>query len=227
MNNLRISNSRREIINILKRIQMGEEEVFVWQNKEGKRDIIYCQIEKIDQGIGNFSIRPVDPTQILSIEKSMTLYMKGKLESILFKQDISFTSPSMAVLKIPKEVRLIEKRSVQRVRFDMSDEKKFSIAKYAPNSKKPRRFDLIALDISQKGMSFFIVPSQLLSFSIGDHIYILELEGKKIDNPVEAIIKYISRYSGNAEDVKGHRLGVQFLTPMPQEMIDYMISARS
>lgn len=220
MGSLRISHSRKEILNVLKRIHQEEEEVFVWQNKEGKREIIYCQIEKIDPGVGNFSIRPMDLSQSLKLEKNLSLYIKGELESILFKQEVSFASGSIAILKIPTEIRVIEKRAVARTTFQFTDNKKIILAKYAPNSQRPRRFDLVTLDVSIKGISFFISPNQLLSFTAGDQVYVVELGGKKFSTPLTATVKYISRYSSSVDDIRGHRVGVQFWEPITQEILD-------
>lgn len=220
MNNLRVSFSKKEIINILKRIQQDSDVVFIWQNVGETREIVYCHIEKIDVAIGNFCIRPIDPNQTFHIEKKLSLYVKGELESILFKQEIAFASEGMVILKFPPEVRIIEKRLIQREAFEVSDEKKITIAKYAPNSQKPRRFDLILLDISHAGVAFFITPTQLLSFGAGDQIYLLEVGGRKLSNPLSATVKYVTRYTGTTEDVRGHRVGTHFLEPLAKEFLE-------
>lgn len=220
MSILRITDSKKEIVNVLKRIQLEEEEVFIWQNHQGKRNIIYCKIEKVDPGMGNFSISPIDEAQSFQLEKKLSLYIKGEFESILFKQDVSFFTESLVILKIPSEIRIVEKRSISRKKFELSDQYKIVIAKYEKNSKKPRKFDLFLLDISLKGISFFVSPNQLLSFSAADQFYLLQLGEKKFSTPVTSTIKYISRFSSAADEVKGHRIGAQFEGDLPQDIID-------
>lgn len=216
---LRVAYSMREIIELLKGLNKEKKTFYVWQNDQGHRSKVDCYIDKIDQGAGSFSIRPLDPTYKFEFEKDLVLYFKGDEKGMLFKQEIIVATKDVIILKIPREMRLIEKRASPRKVFDFYDERKMSIAKYSYESTKPRRFDLILLDYSKTGVAFFVTGQQILTFNVGDTIYLIELDGVKIKKPHAGVIKYITRFVGLQEETRGHRVGVQFNTPLPDELI--------
>lgn len=197
----------------------------VWQNEDGGRTLAHCLVKRIDRKLGTIVLQPKEFVFESTFNKRLSLYFKGNEQSILFKEQIHFASNQLLVLNIPREVRIIEKRTNPRTHYKFDDNNQIWVSKYEQGAEHPRNFELVLLDLSQGGLSFNLSSQQSGSIKKGDVIFISRIFETELQTPLVAEVKYAvhANYRFNETMRKGIRVGAQFNDPSAKAVISQLL----
>lgn len=218
----RTSSYKKEIIDSLIDIHIEASPVTIWQNDGNKRSVTKAKIEAIDFASESIILTPfsdMDTKVFYQLNTDATFYLKGSTRDIVFKQDRPAKRKTKSHLQIfiPKEVKLIEKRSDTRIIFKGSTPK--VTAEIYPGgsidiSTKTINVDMI--DVSLSGMGFFLDKKYSRFFFEKDKIKIDRIGKYCFSEPQIGTIVYTSKEDESALQV---RIGVRFSEKITSEIL--------
>lgn len=209
---LRSTDNITEIIQILEQMVRDFTPCTIWQNIDEKKLHTECVIERIDMNLDILVLRPTLDFFPVDFKKRIQLYFRGKNQSILFKELAHYTSDKQLVINIPREIKLLEKRSRPRLDVTSKDNRIALATKYDAQSLEARYFDLELLDISQGGLSFFMTLQQAGSINQGDQLFFSQILSVKLLSPLSSTVRYTAptKLKLNLVSKKGIKVGVAF-----------------
>ncbi len=215
---LRSTNNSDEILHILEQMVRDCTPCTIWQNISEKKLHTECYIERIDLTLQVLVLRPTLDFFPVDFKKRFQLYFRGKTQSILFKELAHFTSDKLLVINIPREIKLLEKRSKPRLDVTNKENRIALVTKYDQQSLEARYFDLELLDISQGGLSFFMTSQQAGSIAQGDQLFFSQILSIKLQAPILATVRYATPTKLKLKLVskKGIKVGVAFETALEE-----------
>lgn len=226
--NLRVSSSQQEIVSILKESFKLKQSILMWQNIEGRRVTMNCIVKNLNVEQGTCLMEVVDNEVSAFIRQDATLYFKGEIQSILFKTQLKFKTKKLLAFDFPTEVRLAEKRKVERKswQYPSSNDLHVSTSKEG-RGQKHQAYSFQLLDVSEKGFGVELNSASLLTFSKGQYLQILGMNSYVIEPPVRAQIKYIREVIKKTKKntyVKFHRCGLELEQTWSDEQFRELIS---
>lgn len=220
---LRVTKNPQEIRSYFKEYVRLKCSVMLWQNMEGagisnaKRVIFTGKFVLINED-KDFLVLTYQENEKNKINFSQisTLYIKGDVESILFKVDITHHGKGKILIPIPDEIRVCEKREKARINFGYNHEGKVEFFNYRAYRSKRKNSSAKLVDVSQGGLAMLMFTGKAHSWSPGDSFHIVSINNHEFTEPIAGTIRYIRtvRIMRNNQGVNAYRLGIEFERPL-------------
>lgn len=216
---LRVTRNPHEIRSFFREYIRLKCPVLLWQNMGGAgqsnaKRVIFQGLfvllnEKKDFVVLTYK---TDKNQPIDFDTSSTLYIKGNVQSILFKVDITHYSEGKILIALPSEVRVCEKRERARINFGYNYDGKVEFFNYKAYRSKRKHSSAKLVDVSQGGVAILMFTGKAHSWSPGDTFHIVSINGYEFPEPITGEIRYIRtiRITRNNQGVNAYRLGIQF-----------------
>jgi len=216
---LRITKNPDEIRSFFREYIRLKCPVLLWQNMEeqgvsnAERVIFNGQFSMLDDSkdvlILNYN---ASKNQEVDFDVNSTLYIKGEIQSILFKVDITHHADGKILLQIPSEVRVCEKREKARINFGYDYEGKVEFFNYKAYKSKRKHSSAKLIDVSQGGLAMLMFTGKAHNWTPGDTFHVVSVNGFEFPDPITAEIRYIRtiRITRNNQGLNAYRLGIQF-----------------
>lgn len=229
---LRVSSNAQEIKEFFREYVRIKSPVMLWQNIE---NIDYTNTKRIIYN-GHFSLLDelkdilvltydVDPDQPMNFDVNSTLYIKGKLHSILFKVEIEYHSKGKVLLQIPKEIRVRERRSDVRSDFGYNYKGKVEFFKVNQYDMRKKQQTARLINISKGGLAMLLF-TRAHNWSPGDTLQVGSICNYVFPNMQNCEIRNIRQVtiSRNQQNVNAYRLGLKFETPLDNEALEKILA---
>lgn len=233
--NLRVTRDSHEIRALFREYIRLKCPVLLWQNMESaglsnaKRVIFRGHFSLINEDKDFIVLNyKQDPKDNVNFSQMSTLYIKGDIQSILFKVEVTHHSNGKVLFTIPSEVRILEKRARPRITFGYNFEGRVEFFNYKAYRSKRKHSSSKIIDLSQKGLAMLMYTGKAHSWSIGDSIYVTRLNGFEIPETILAEIRYIRtvRITRNNQSVNAYRMGVEFERDLTREELTEILKRK-
>lgn len=223
---LRSTNLYSEIISLLKQLEEDGVPCIIWQTLGGKKIHTECKVKFIDRRLGTIVLSPKDEQFPIRFEKRYQIFFRGDHQSILFKELVHFASDKLLVINIPREIKILEKRSTPRISFASGNGMNALASKYDKQSLEPRYYELELLDLSKGGLAFFLTSQQAGSITKGDQLIFSKILECDLAAPIISTVLYAAPTKIKMQQVskKGYRVGVAFDQQIPPDQWDGITS---
>lgn len=216
---LRVTKDSHEIRTFLKDYVTTKTEVLLWQNldqkgKNGAKRVIFKGKFILLNENKNFLLLKFElgNGEEIPFEFTSTLYIKGNLQSVLFKIEISHHSKGTILLPIPQEMRVLEKREKPRFNFGVYSEGKVEFFNYKTMRTNRKHNSAKLIDVSQGGLAMLMYTGKVHSWSEGDRFHIMRINSQTFTDTIVATINYIMpiEIERNNQTISAYRIGVHF-----------------
>ncbi len=227
MENLRVSTLQSEIQAVLKSVMTEKRKVLVWQkdDKDEKRRVNYAQINNLNFETRSIGLVPMEDT-FDSFTKGLTLYFRSEYSSLLFKSESNVVNKKMIIVPMPREVRLIEKRSESRYKFKKEYIPKVSISKLDKRTNGEIKLNVQLTDISRLGAGLVISSANHRLIRLDQEITLYAIDGKKLPHKITGNIRHITYIKSRSSQFQGaYKVGVEFTEAASLEPILTRISS--
>ena len=230
---LRVTDDPYEISSFFREYIRLECPVLLWQNMDqtgssnAKRVVFSGQFSLINEDKNYIVLTyKAEENQEINFDRSSTLYIKGTIQSILFKNEISFHNDGKIIMEIPKEVRVCEKRDKPRVNFGYNFEGKVEFFNYKAYRSQRKHSSAKLVDISVGGFAMLMFTGKAHSYSVGDTIQIVNINGAEFPEPITSTIRYIRtvRITRNNQGINAYRFGVMFKEQISESELSRILS---
>lgn len=192
--NLRVSSETLEILNTLNKIYLERTPVTLWQNTGRERIVRIAYIRAIDYSAGKLLFAPLEKGKVFDFNGNLTVYIRGREKSILFKTKSEKIDTKRVIVNIPTEVRMYEMRAFPRLRFGFgSTENILFEIRVNQTSAKFKEFLYPIFDLSKSGVSMLFNAKESVFFNVGETILIHKIADFKVPAGMEAKIIYTKK----------------------------------
>ena len=222
MENLRVTVDPDEIYTFVEQSIFLQANIILWQNINGKRQIYKGHFISLnDKQLTMQIIGAKSP----SFTSQAQLYIRGSHRSILFKSNISKVAGNQILIPLPGEIRAIESRLTNRVRYDYPNAKQVTIEKYTVYKASKKKHTAKLMDISSSGMGIITTYATVNLFKEGDSIALLQLEQHTFSPPIEGTIAYVKGVNvmEDQNHIPAYRIGVKFERHIDKNLLAQII----
>ncbi len=220
--NYRTVNDRMQILKNLAQIEQEKIPVLIWQNFGNKRRICRFNIHSIQSDLDSVTLMPFDEKDIDDVREmdyQKTIYFRGQFNNIVFKQDRFYYDALSNKVRfmIPDVVKLIEKRTTQRLLLDSLD--KPISAQIEPTSNKKlttKVFFVKIQNLSLNGIGVILDKKYARLFFADDKVKIYAIGKLEFQKVQFGVIRHITPLAGSSGDVY---CGIEFDYPIPPEYL--------
>ncbi|MFG1486046.1 FliG C-terminal domain-containing protein [Halobacteriovorax sp. RZ-2] len=196
---------------ILKRLNELYEEGAVlkfWQNNEDMREEYTATFNSVTIEKCSIKLTKESAPYYTRIAPLSPVFFHYPAGDMIFKKDIFKLENGGLSFKTPSEVRMRDRRSVERFTYKYPDFKNIS---YKVEGEDETQHDII-LDISLRGLAFVIDAKRKAKYEIGKTVYITSITDQELPQQHEAKIASVNRYRVSGEGLQTHllRIGVEF-----------------
>lgn len=127
---------------------------------------------------------------------------------MIFKKDIFKLEDGGVSFKTPSEIRLRDRRSVERFSYKYPDYKNIS---YTIGDETEIQHDII-IDISLRGLAFVIDAKRKAKYEVGNTVFITSITDQELPQRHQAKVASVNRYHLAGEGLQNHllRIGLEF-----------------
>jgi hypothetical protein len=191
MDRLRILKDETEILTLLNSLCDSGAPIMVWQKIQDQERVVFNgEVDVVSQEKKVFMVSLKEPIEDGDFTTERTIYLRGEMQSILFKQKTRQIKNDRLAITIPDEIRVIEKRAEPRL--DLSAKRVFSTLSKLDNAGiSSSKLQARLLDVSELGLSVMLNKKRATEFYEGDIFCLLSLNKTEMENEVVAKVMYI------------------------------------
>ena len=220
-NVLRVSSNQSEVLNFLTMAQTKNLKITLWQKIQDEVVINYGEIQNINRQNKSIQISLENSHIKFNMNQLTHIFIRDIDNSVLFKESITFDEGHQLTFAIPKNLRIIEKRSTSRYIFSSHDLKEVKISKISDSSYH-RVIDFQLSDLSNLGMSLMVLPDEIDKFATGDTFLIHKMACETFTPPLQASVIYIakSEYKKKKRYFRSFKVGLKFTDVLDNRIVN-------
>jgi hypothetical protein len=220
-NVLRVTDNFQEILGTILEILAKKLPIVIWQkNSKGERKMARAQIIDFNASNGNILIKRLDSKNWTDFRNKISLYFKGADHSVGFKIADYNRDEDSILIKVPKSIRILEKRVTHRIHFVQKHKSILvNINKKGLNDELCA-FDVI--DLSERGMAIMIPAYLSKNFYQEDIVNILKIDGLPM-NDLQGRVIYLKIVKNHSFGKNLCRIGISFDQVMADKVFKTII----
>lgn len=224
----RSSSDFKEILRILQK-STTENDNFLWQSLDGKKNIIHLSHFEIDF-VGREVVVHYDQTRYKLSEKS-PLYMKLEHRGAVFKIASFYIAQNSLRFVLPDLIKAQELRSIPRHGFVSGKEPVISLRPTLSSAAKDTSSELQvrAIDISENGVGLIVSESNRPFLKFNRILWLTKLGDQTLDFPILAEVVYINSdlearpSSVGRKKVKELKVGLKLSGSVPTDALQKFV----
>lgn len=215
MMDFRLSQNRAEIFQALREAWEEGEPLKAWQMIARARRDYAVRIVDVDFVQGTVLYRFEGDCEGLRILDPLTVQFAKKPAA--FRCEILSQKADEVLTNIPDELAAREQRRDQRFEFAGSEEKSATLVFDNEGLTKPKRFIVVTLNISARGIGFVALKAQAPDCVPGKRFTLQTLGEYGLKKPITGTVVYRKEYSKQTQSVHdvGYRVGAKLDEAIP------------
>ncbi len=179
-----------------------------WQNNEDMREEYTATFSSVTSEKCSIKLTRESASLYTRIAPLSPIFFHYPAGDMIFKKDVFKLENGGLSFKTPSEIRLRDKRSVERFTYKYPDFKNIS---YTVGDETETQHDII-IDISLRGLAFVIDAKRKAKYELGSKILISSITDQELPQKHEAKVASVNRYRLSGEGLQNHllRIGVEF-----------------
>lgn len=217
LENLIWEDDRESIYDSIERTLENIDTILLWQlTNDGTRIKEKALIQKFNFETGTLLLSTIDEKSNVFIKQN-ELFLKFEDRSLLFKTKIEKLGEGKLQVKLPKNYRILENRNQKRRKIP-KDVLKLKIEKSDTEIIGKTSFELIVLDLCEKGVGLLFSVTKLNSFCIGEKVYLKKFGNTEVRTPLLCRIVHLTEYDKTKTTMikRDYKMGLEFLDGIPE-----------